>query len=192
MKSVGFLTVVFVVIATFSVCLGYVGGRLGVSNGISVYSTGPTVTQIESLTELVTTRISISDVLVAEGEGYRGSWIIKGDGLIAIDLSRAKVADVDSKTRTARVTLPQPRVLSARVDHERSKTWSVEKTTWLPWAGNADAIRDQAMFHAQELVKVAAGSKDNIAQARYTAEKVLQSFYRMADWQVVIDWEPAQ
>ena len=172
--------------------IGYRSGQPSVKTDTTIWSTGPTVTHIESLGQLVATKVYVSDVLTAEGEGYRGSWLIKGDGLISIDLTRAHVFQIDPKIRRAWIMLPQPKVLSARVDHERSKTWSVEKTSWLPWRGDGDALRDQAMFHAQKLVEHAASSKDNMDHARGSAEKVLESVYRMVEWQVVIEWEATQ
>ncbi|HTK78176.1 MAG TPA: DUF4230 domain-containing protein [Gemmataceae bacterium] len=172
--------------------IGFWAGLPRQKDGIVIWSTGPTVTHIESLAQLVATKVSVSDVLIAEGRGYRGSWLIKGDGLVAIDLARAKVADVDKHLRKAKIVLPQPKVLSARVDHERTKTWSVEKTTWVPWGGDGDALRDQAMYHAQKLVEHAAGSADHIQQARVSAEKVIDSIYRMVDWEVTVAWEDSK
>jgi Protein of unknown function (DUF4230) len=175
-----------------AVFAGYLVGRPGPTAGITIWSTGPTVTHIESLGELVATSVSISDVLMAEGKGYRGSWLVRGDALISIDLTRARVAEVDRQSRTARVVLPSPHVLQARVDHERTKTWNVEKMTWIPWKGEPDALRDEAMLNAQRLVELAAGSDDHIRQAKASAAKVMSSLYRALDWNVKVEWEAAK
>jgi hypothetical protein len=56
-------------------------------------------------------------VLVGEGEGCRGAWLIRGDALIGVDLSRAQILDKDDEARRATVRFPPPGVLQARVDH---------------------------------------------------------------------------
>lgn len=170
---------------------GYWTGRPGSTSGQIVWSMGPTITHLESLGELVATRVHISDVLVANDEGYRGSWLIKGDALLTIDLGQAKIITADPSAQTATIRLPQPRALSPRINHERSKTWSIEKTAWLPWKGDSDAMRDKAMAHAQKLVEHAANSEDNLAPARASAERIIAKVYRMVEWDVTIEWEAA-
>ena len=77
-------------------------------------SPGPTVVQLERLRQLVSTRVHVADVLVGESRWLEGSWIIQGDALLAVDLSKAEVKDGDEKARTAAIVLPQPAVLSPR------------------------------------------------------------------------------
>lgn len=60
-----------------------------------VRSLGPTVLQLEKIGELASVRIHVTDVLIAEGEGYRGSWLIKGDVLLACDISRVKILNLN-------------------------------------------------------------------------------------------------
>jgi len=153
------------------------------------WSTGPTVTSLESLGQLVTTKVNVSDVLEATSDDYRGSWLIKGDALISIDMTKAKILESNPQTHTARVRLPLPKVLTARVDHSRTKTWSVEKTSWVPWKGNPDNMRDEAMQQAQKLVEFVAESKENQDHARYTAETVIQDLYRLVGWEVTVEWD---
>jgi len=133
--------------------------------------------------------VNVADVLVAEGEGYRGSWLIKGDALLSIDLSQAKVVTINNQLRTATIHLPQPKVSSPRVDFTRSKTWDVEKVTWIPWGGDQGVLRDLAMLHAQQLVEFAAGTEENMEHARTSTSRVVGSIYRMVDWDVTIEWE---
>lgn len=190
MKRITALVVVAIVLCTLVFVVGYRWGSPKYEDTTKFWSSGPTVTQLESLGQLVAMKVYVADVLTGEGQGYRGSWLIKGDALISIDLSRATVVEADTKIRRARIILPQPKVLSARVDHERSKTWDVKKTTWVPFGGDGDALRDQAMLQAQKLVGFTAGSKENMDHARGSAEKVIEGIYRMVGWQVVIEWEP--
>ncbi len=54
-------------------------------------SSGPTVESVRRLADLLTLRVSIADVLVGEGYGYRGVWIVKGDAFFGIDLDEISV-----------------------------------------------------------------------------------------------------
>src|SRR5262249_19745773 len=76
----------------------------------------PTFIQLERLGELTTTRVHVRDVLWAEGEGYRGSWLISGDALLSCDVSRATIENVSPDARTETTRLPPLHVTSARID----------------------------------------------------------------------------
>jgi len=155
-----------------------------------VNSIGPTVTQLERIGELTTTRVYVTDVLSAEGEGYRGSWLIKGDALLSCDMTKAKFEKVSNEKRKATVRLPLIRVISARVDHSKTKTWSVEKTSWLPWNwGDQGIVCDSAMFHAQKLVEAAAGSEKHLDPAKAQAELLIRQMYSIIEWNVDVEWE---
>ena len=123
---------------------------------VQVTSQGPTVERLARLMHLVTTRVYIADVLTAEGEGYRGAWLIKGDALIGVNLRQVQITEKDFQTRRATICLPPPEVLQSRVDHERTRTWEVRKTTWVLWGGDPDSLRDTVMRQGQRLVAAAA------------------------------------
>ena len=130
-------------------------------------------------------------MLVGEGEGSRGSWLIRGDALIGVDLSRAQILDKDDEARRATVRLPPPEVMQARVDHQRTRTWQVSRMAWLPWNADQDRLRDTVMFEAQKLIAQAAGSAESIRQAKMTAEAIITAFYGEVGWQVRVTWEEA-
>ena len=155
-----------------------------------IRSLGPTISQLERISELVPIRIHVADVLIAEGEGFRGAWLIRGDAVLACDVSRAKIMQIDSTARSATLRLPQLRVTSARVDHERTKTWNVEKTSWWPWSGgNQNALRDTAMFHAQQLIEETALSERNLEPAKAQTVLLIQQMYEVVGWNVSVEWE---
>ena len=157
---------------------------------IKTHVTMPTVTQLEKIGELTATRVHVTDVLYAEGGGYRGSWLISGDALLSCDMSKATLVDVDTETRKATIRLPSLRVISARVNHDRTKTWSVEKTTWLPWRwGDQGIMRDAAMFHAQQLIETAAASERHLKPSRDHAELLIRQMYQFIEWNVDVRWE---
>ena len=156
-------------------------------------SPGPTVVQLERLQQLVSTRVHVADVLVGESRWLEGSWIIQGDALLAVDLSKAEIKDRDEKARTATINLPHPAVLSARVNHEKTRRWDIKSRSWVPLAGailgDRQALERQAMLEAQRLVERAAGTEDNVATARQGVEGMLSEFYRGVGWQVSVRWK---
>ena len=169
-----------------------IGTHLGSQQPIATQaqSLGPTVSHLERIGELASARIHVTDILMADGEGFRGAWLIKGDALLACDVSRAKILNLNSTARTATLCLPPLRVTSARVDHTKTKTWSVEKKTWLPWTGgNQSVFRDAAMHHAQQLIEATAASSQHLEPSRAQAELLIGRMYELMDWKVTVEWE---
>ncbi len=159
---------------------------------VEVQSQGPTIERLERLSHLVTSRVQVADVLIAQGEGCRGAWLIRGDSLIAVNLSQAAIIEKDEKAKRATIQLSPPELLQARVDHERTRTWAVDQMNWLPWTAHQDRLRDDVMQQAQRLVAQVAGSRENIEQAKQAAETIICGFYEQVGWQVEARWkEPA-
>jgi hypothetical protein len=158
---------------------------------VVVHSQGPTVERLERLSQLVTTRVYVADVLVGEGEGCRGAWLIKGDALVGVNLGGARIEERDEATKQALILLPSPEVLQPRVDHQRSRTWEVRRMAWLPWNADEDRLRDEVMLQSQQLVAHAAGSDENLQQAKTAAATVIKTFYEEVGWQVRVTWEGA-
>ena len=156
-------------------------------------STGPTVVQLERLQQLVSTRVHVADVLVGESRWLEGSWIIQGDALLAVDMSKAEVRNSDEKARTATIILPHPAVLSARVNHERSQQWDIKSRSWIPLAslvlGDRTAMEKQAMLQAQQLVERAAGSDSHKTTAQQGVASMLAEFYQAVGWHVSVQWK---
>ena len=68
----------------------------------SFSSTGPTLVQLERLQYLISTRVHLADVLVGESRWLEGSWIIQGDALIGVEMSKAEIKNRDEKARALR------------------------------------------------------------------------------------------
>jgi hypothetical protein len=130
----------------------------------------------------------VSDVLQGEGYGYKGAWLVKGDVLYSIDMTQAKVADTSEGSKTATIALPLPQVVSPRVDHSRTVTYSVEKKSWIPFTGDQGKLRDKAMKEAQDLVERAAARSDNVDVARRNAEMLVALMYKLVGWTVNVVW----
>lgn len=155
---------------------------------IVVSSSGPTVERLQRLSSLVTSRVQLADVLIGTGEGCRGAFLIRGDCLLAINLSHAAITERDEEHSRATILLPLPEVLQPRVDHERTKTWEVSRMTWLPWMANQDRLRDEVMLQAQRMIAQAAGAQENVEQAKRSAEVIIGALYEQVGWQVNVQW----
>jgi hypothetical protein len=159
----------------------------------SFSSSGPTIIQLERLQYIVSTRVHVADVLVGESRWLEGSWIIQGDALLAVDMAKAEIKDKNEQARTAVVVLPQPAVLSARVNHEKTQQWDIKSRSWIfPVGlvlGDRTAMEKQAMLQAQQLVERAAGSDDKKAAARKDMEGMLSEFYRAVGWHISVEWK---
>ncbi len=150
----------------------------------------PTVEEIESLSELVTNRVYVADILKGSNKDYEGIWAINGDALITIDLSQANISDKDEKTKTATITLPLPKVVSARVDHERTKSGGIKGVRFalLRNPKNRAKIVDDAMQEAQAVVKKAASRPEIIENAKKQAKLNIQILYLKVGWDVSVKW----
>lgn len=157
---------------------------------VVVTSQGPTVERLQKLSQLVTSRVFIADVLIGENDSYRGCWLVRGDAIIGLDLSRAAIIEKDDAAKHATIRLPQPVVILARVNHERSRVWEVRSTSWIPWHADRSAgLLDEVMHQAQLMVTQVAGSKENIEQAKRSAEVIVGALYEHVGWAVSIDWQ---
>jgi uncharacterized protein DUF4230 len=159
----------------------------------SFNSTGPTIVQLERLQYIVSTRVHVADVLVGESRWLEGSWIIQGDALLAVDMAKAEIKDRNEQARTAVIVLPQPAVLSSRVNHEKTQQWDIKSRSWMPLAslvfGDRTEMEKQAMLQAQQLVERAAGSDDKKAAAQQDVEGMLTELYRAVGWHVSVQWK---
>ena len=91
------------------------------------------------------------------------------------------------------IVLPQPSVLSARVNHERTQQWDIKSRSWIPLAsqllGDRQGMEKQSMAQAQQLVERAASSEEHLATARKGVEGMLGEFYRGVGWTVTVQWK---
>ena len=176
-------------IAVIAVC-GFWMKRNLIDNKSTIISMAPTVEEIESLSELVTNRVYVADILKGSNKDYEGIWAINGDALITIDLSQANISDKDEKTKTATITLPLPKVVSARVDHERTKSGGIKGVRFalLRNPKNRAKIVDDAMQEAQAVVKKAASRPEIIENAKKQAKLNIQILYLKVGWDVSVKW----
>lgn len=157
----------------------------------TITSMAPTVEEIELLSELVTNRVYVADILKGTNKDYEGTWAVNGDALITIDLSKATISQKDEQTKTATITLPLPKVVSARVDHEKTKNGEIKGLGFslLRNPKNRSKIIDDAMQEAQAVIKKAAEKPEIIANAKNQAKLNIQMLYLKVGWNVSIKWQ---
>ncbi|MGD0463887.1 MAG: DUF4230 domain-containing protein [Tepidisphaeraceae bacterium] len=150
---------------------------------------------MSELSQLLTLRIDVADVLVSRIDGVTGgvqvAMLVKGDAALGIDLSLARFDQVDHAHCTALLILPPPQASCARVDHNRSRLFALKSDgLWAITPGTRDylAVVDKAMVEAQDLVASAAGNNDADERARRHAEILLGAFFHSIGWQVRISW----
>ena len=155
----------------------------------------PTVEQVRQLSTLVTSRVEVADVQVTRIAGHTGGvravLVVRGDLLLGIDLSRARLEAVDPSQKKAVLVLPSPAVTSPRVDHERTRLFGVsESGLWQLAPGDAaqTAAVNEAYGQAQRLVAAAGRDPALLDRSRPQAERVLACFYEALGWHVTVRW----
>ena len=158
---------------------------------ITQYTSEPTIQTLEKLSHLVSLKVHIADVLEANSKAgmkyVKGAWLIKGDALLGVDMTKASIALIDHTNRYAIIMLAPPQVMSARVDHDKTKTYNVTSGTFTP-GDFESSVRDNAMREAQQLITYAANHEDNVSLARDRCELLLKGFYALTDWTIDVKW----
>lgn len=159
-------------------------------------SSAPTIEHLKPLASLVTTEVHITDALTTSIVGKTGELrtavIVHGDALISIDLSLARIEQIDDQIRTLVIVLPPPHVIQARVDHNRTRIFDIQATgLWsiVPSDTGRAELLDQAMRQAQAIIHRAAGEPKVIARARARAVQLICAFMkRSSNWSVDVTW----
>jgi hypothetical protein len=156
---------------------------------------GPTIEQVQQLSELVTLKVDVADIRVTEVKGYLGgskaAILVKGDVRLGVDLKQAKFQAIDQSNKTAVLILPEPQVSSPRLDHARTRLFaSKDEGLWqiVPGDSAQTAVLNKAYREAQEVVAGAAQDHGLVEQAKKQAEKVLTTFFDAMGWKVAVRW----
>ena len=91
--------------------------------------------------------------------------------------------------RQAALSLPNPHVISSKVDHHRSAEISVRQKTWIPSPG-LKSLRDDVWRNADEKIARIAKQDGYHDATRRQAEHVLNGLFQDVGWTVAYDWKP--
>jgi hypothetical protein len=176
---------------------GFVLANLELLRSRGVASSPPLVTveQLQSLSHLLTTRVTVSDVLETRLQGWTGGMraalLVHGDFIVSIDLTQARFEAVDGHSRTAILLLPQPQVSRPRLDHDRTRLFAI---TWHGlWQigldhGRQSDLVNRSYAQAQERIADSSGHPQWLEHSRRQAEQVLSSFFEAMGWEITLRW----
>ena len=149
----------------------------------------PSIAQIQSMSDLATTRVHISDVFEHADDSYKGRWSLHGDVILGVDLSTAQLITQPEK-RHATLILAAPHLVSAKVDHERSQELSVKSISWWPFS-SSESLKEEVWRLADRRLQLLGQEPGYMQQARLQAEHVLTKLFDGAGWRVDFQWREA-
>lgn len=149
----------------------------------------PSISQIQALSELTTTRVQISDFIFGENNHYAGKWALYGEVLLGVDLSSVEYLDVNHELRKLTLRLPHPHVIATKIDHERSQELSMSKKGWYgPFRSSPQILRDEVWRQADRKLMRLAAEPGYHERAKVQAERVLTEFCENLGWKVAFAW----
>jgi Protein of unknown function (DUF4230) len=99
---------------------------------------------------------------------------------------------VNPEARTTTPVLPEPKVRHARLDHERTAVYSLNRQGlwWLVLSDEpARCLVNRATKEAQTAVESVTKDPGLVEQARQRAERVLRVAFEVIGWEVRLEWE---
>jgi len=147
----------------------------------------PPISRIQAMSDLATLRVQVADTIVGENEHWEVRWMLHGEAVLGVDLSKATYASVDEESRKATLYLPASHVISSKVDHHRSAEIGVKQMTWLPSPG-LKSLRDEVWQHADDKVACLANHEGYLEATKLQAERVLNKFFQDVGWTVLYEW----
>lgn len=182
---------------------GYVGAQRWWSASSQTTITGA-IGQIQSAGDLVTLRVPSASWVEQEETSnisvpYAGEvttrsvkviYLAQGSCLLATDLKKITVRDVDDQARTATLVLPQPRVIESTVDAKRSRLMSIDSGR-LENLSRSDLQKkaiDKVYEQAQSKIRETGESEEIRHMARQNAETVLRGLMQPMGWTVKFEW----
>ncbi len=148
----------------------------------------PPISRIQAMSDLATLRVQIADTIVGENEHWEVRWMLHGEAVLGVDLSKATYTSVDEKSRKATLFLPASHVISSKVDHHRSAEIGVKQKSWLPSPG-LKSLRDEVWQHADDKVARLANHDGYLEATKLQAERVLNKLFRDVGWTVLYEWQ---
>jgi hypothetical protein len=142
----------------------------------------------QSLSELATARVHLSDYIEGENDHYIGRWTLHGEIVLGVDLSSVRYVKIDEKAKRATLHLPQPHLISSKVDHERSEEVFVKSKVWVP-TSSKKALRDEVWKQADRKIQRLGQEPGYMERAKVQAERVLGQLFDGVGWKVDFEWD---
>jgi Protein of unknown function (DUF4230) len=148
----------------------------------------PALSLIQSMNELATTRVHISDTIEGANNDYRGKWTLHGECILGVNLAEAAYLQSRPEKREAVLRLPQPHLISSKVDHERSEELYINWVSWMPLSSK-QLLRDAVWKHADYKLQRLAHDQGYLERAKVQAERALHQLFQGVGWNVSFEWE---
>lgn len=148
----------------------------------------PSLATIQAMSELAAIRVEIQDTLEGENNHYQGRWLLYGEAILGIDLSKISYAASDPAKRRATLRLPSPHLVSTKVDHERSVEVWVKLTALLPLS-DRQRLRDEAWKMADRKLQRIGQGPEYVERAKSESENVLRKLFEGMGWTVAFQWQ---
>jgi Protein of unknown function (DUF4230) len=148
----------------------------------------PSIASIRDMSDLLLKSIHINDELPGSNRHYEGRWLLHGELMVAMDLSKVAYVRTDPEKRTATLLLPMPYMLEPRVDHERSKELYMKKLSVFA-TSDPQILRNEVWRVAQVKLTELGQDPRYRAEAKGQAEKVLRNLFDAAGWKVGFEWK---
>jgi hypothetical protein len=165
---------------------------------VTVRPSNALLTAVRDLSRLETTELHIEKVIDLNDRQNRLFGLVEandaillvaaGDVVIGIDLAKLEEGDVsmDAATGTARIRLPEPEILSSRLDEANTYVYT-RKTDLL--ARRNEALETKARQEALAAIEKAGQDADVMGRARTQAERQLRGLAtQLGAKQVEITW----
>jgi len=160
-------------------------------------SPAATLARVRAIAEMSVLQVDVSAISVARIDGYTGGvrccLIAAGTARIGADLDRATIRSIDRAGRTLVLALPEPAVLSVRLDPSASRVYSVDRRgLWraLPFATREGQVTREAWAAAETRLRDAAGRQGLIDRARRRTAALIDAALRQIGWSASIKWRP--
>jgi hypothetical protein len=170
----------------------------------------PPVVAVQQMGVLTTLRVSYANVLEFNERATQGipwtQWelrlggtrvllVARGECLLGTDLKQAKYEQVLQAERTATLSLPNPKILSARLIHEAkaggSYFYAITNSgiaSFLPGTESQTKAINQALRKGESDVKAACAKPELIEAAKQGAEAVLRPTVSATGWKIQTVW----
>lgn len=151
----------------------------------------PSIVQIQSLSDLATTRVHISDYIELENNHYVGRWALHGEVVLGVNLAEIRYIKADEKARQATVHLPQPHLISSKVDHERSEKIYIKSKVYLSAARSSPELLESAVWKEadRKIQRLAKQEPGYTERAKIQAERTLEQLFKGVGWRVDFEWD---
>jgi hypothetical protein len=170
----------------------------------------PPVVSVQEMGTLTTLRVSYANVIEFSERvtqdipwtqwelrfgGTRVLLIARGECFLGTDLQLARYEQVQPTEKTASLSLPNPKVLSARLNHDAkaggSYFYAVTNdgvAALLPGTENQTKAMNRALQKGQSEIEAACAKPDLLTAAKRSAEAVLQPTVSATGWKIKTVW----